>query len=434
MKKALVVGCHVMGLGVVRALHLKGIPTVALHYERTDLAHWSRYPSERVRVPNPDTQAEAFIEFLIDHADRWGGSLVVPTNDASAATVSRHKAALSEHYVVAVADWPVLQRFVEKGKQYELAEEAGVPYPLTFTPESADHLEARGREIQYPCILKPTRSHEFKAIFHTKNFEVHDLSDLKARYRLCMDHSQPVVVQEIVPGPDTNIRKMQGYVNSEGRMVGRFFLRKLRSNPPPFGVGRVDISTGRDSETEVLSEKLLSTAGYRGFFSIEFKKDPRDGKLKLMENNIRLVRINWLATSCGINFPWLIYTDLMEGNWVDIETYTEGLYWIEFYSDVLNSLFKHRREDVSLRDYFRPYLSHKKCFAILSLRDPMPFVRETLLLWRVLLRLPVTVQTPPSPARRWVSLRSTHPTQKQRVVGLIEERNPSIRGGSDGGV
>jgi hypothetical protein len=41
---------------------------------------------------------------------------------------------------------------------------------------------------------------------------------------------------------------------------------------------------------------------------------------------------------------------------------------------------------------------------------------------------------PPSPARRWVSLRSTHPTQKQRVVGWVEERNPSIRGESDGGV
>jgi hypothetical protein len=45
----------------------------------------------------------------------------------------------------------------------------------------------------------------------------------------------------------------------------------------------------------------------------------------------------------------------------------------------------------------------------------------------------VTVQIPPSPARRWVSLRSTHPTQEQRVVGWVEERNPSIRGESDGG-
>jgi hypothetical protein len=50
------------------------------------------------------------------------------------------------------------------------------------------------------------------------------------------------------------------------------------------------------------------------------------------------------------------------------------------------------------------------------------------------LSVEVTVQTPPSPARRWVSLRSTHPTQKQRVVGWVEERNPSIRGESDGGV
>ena len=32
--------------------------------------------------------------------------------------------------------------------------------------------------------------------------------------------------------------KMQGYMNSKGNVVGKFFVRKLRSNPPRFGVAR----------------------------------------------------------------------------------------------------------------------------------------------------------------------------------------------------
>lgn len=53
MKKVLVIGCYIMGLGVVRALHLKNIDVVAMYYEKTDIAHLSRYVSERVRIPHP---------------------------------------------------------------------------------------------------------------------------------------------------------------------------------------------------------------------------------------------------------------------------------------------------------------------------------------------------------------------------------------------
>ncbi len=67
--------------------------------------------------------------------------------------------------------------------------------------------------------------------------------------------NQPVMVQEIIPGPDTNIYKMQGYVNSKGQLVGKFFLGKLRSNPPPFGVGRVVVSKERNREVEDHTEK-----------------------------------------------------------------------------------------------------------------------------------------------------------------------------------
>jgi len=376
-----VVGCHIMGLGVIRSLHLKKIDTVALHYEPTDIAHWSRYPSETAKIPDPCRDEEAFVCFLMQKANTWGGSLIIPTNDQTAMTVSKNKRMLATQYVVAVPDWEVLELFIDKEKQYKVAEKAGVPCPITFIPNGIEDLRDREHDISYPCVLKPTQSHEFKAIFNRKNFEVHNAQEMAEKYKLCLNAGQPVMVQEIIRGPDSNFRKMQGYVNSKGQIVGKFFLGKLRSNPPPFGVGRVVVSTERDPEVEDLTSRLLLHVGYReGFFSIEFKRDSRDNKLKLIENNVRLVRNNWLATCCGINFPWLIYLDLMEQQQMDIETYTEGFNWIELYSDLFNTFFHHRRENISWREYIRPYLSKNMTEPILSWRDPMPFLKETLVL------------------------------------------------------
>ncbi len=387
MTKVLVVGCHIMGLGVIRSLHLKQIDTVALHYEPTDIAHWSRYPSEKAKIPDPGKDEEAFVRFLMQKANTWGGALIIPTNDLVAITISKNKKRLGNHYVVAVPDWEVIQLFADKEKQYRMADEAGVPRPNTFILNSNEDLRDRGHGIGYPCVLKPSESYKFMEMFQKKNFVVYNFREMAEKYKLCHDAGLRIMAQEIIPGPDTDLRKMQGYMNSKGRIVGKFFLSKIRSNPPPFGVGRVVVSKERDPEVEDLTNRFLLHTGFReGFFSIEFKKDPRDNKLKLIENNIRLVRNNWLATCCGINFPWLIYMDLMEQQQIDIETYTEEFYWIELYSDLFNTIFRHRRENIHWREYIAPYLSRNKTNAILSLRDPMPFLKETLALPLILFK------------------------------------------------
>ena len=185
------------------------------------------------------------------------------------------------------------------------------------------------------------------------------------------------MVQEIISGPDTNLFKLQAYINSKGKMSVKFFWNKIRQHPPMFGVGRVGISTERNEEVEELSERLLRKANYRGYFSIEFKKDPGDNQLKLMEVNVRMPRNNMLATSCGVNFPWIIYTDIVENKQIEIENYTKNLYWIELYIDIFNIIFHRKKENFTFRDYIRPYLSNRKVFAV---DDLMPFIKQTYVL------------------------------------------------------
>jgi predicted ATP-grasp superfamily ATP-dependent carboligase len=140
---------------------------------------------------------------------------------------------------------------------------------------------------------------------------------------------------------------------------------------------RVGVSTARNPQVEQLSERLMTEANYRGYFNSEFKRDPRDNLLKLMEVNCRMPRGGLLPTAAGVNYPWIIYLDLVRNQQVDVTEYRIGTYWIELYADLSNSILQHREESIGPADYLRPYLARDKAFAELDLHDIRPFMALT---------------------------------------------------------
>lgn len=376
MDKVIVIGCFVPGMAIIRALANKGLHIIAMTYSKNDIAHRSRYVSEVVQVPHPEKEPERFLECLLSNARRWEGALLLESADHTAHVLSMHKKELSQHYKIVTPDWEIFEKFIEKENTYALAKQHGIPHPKTQYPQTVADLDERG-EILFPCILKPVRSFEFVNRFQAKNFVVRNETELKERFQRCMEAGIPMILQEIIPGPDENLYKLQGYINSRGKIVGKFFHKKLRQNPPHFGVMRIGVSTEKYAEVEYWTERLLCAVGYRGYFSIEFKKDSRDGQLKLMENNCRLVRCGLLATASGVNFPWIIFQDLVKNQQLDVTEYRIGTYWIELYADLSNSIFHHGDEDIRLSEYIRPYLARDKAFADLDFHDLRPFMELT---------------------------------------------------------
>jgi D-aspartate ligase len=372
MDKVIVIGCSLTGYAVIRALAHRNIHIIAITYNKRDVAQLSRYVSEVVQSPAPEDE-EQFVAYLVQNADRWAGALILETADSAAIALSKNKKRLSKYYRIATPDWDVLRIFIEKEKTYALAKQYDIPHPKSIPLFRWEDLKGISN-ILYPCILKPTHSSAFTSKFHLKNFEVNDDRELREKFKLCLDAGQSMILQEIIPGPDDNLYKMQGYVNSQGRLVGKFFYRKLRQHPPQFGIARVGISTDRHPDVERLTEDLLTRANYRGYFSNEFKLDPRDGQLKLIENNCRMPRSGMLAIACGINFPWLIYQDLVLNQQCDITQYNIGTYWIDFWTDIYNSLFRRKKEEIRLRDYLGPYFARNKVFSDLDFEDLKPFI------------------------------------------------------------
>ncbi|HEY6159500.1 MAG TPA: hypothetical protein VIV88_18800 [Gemmatimonadales bacterium] len=370
---AVVLGAETAGLGVVRALGRHRVPVVVLHYGATDTAHRSRYVTARAQVAAPHADETAFVADVLAAAECYGGGLLVPTSDEAVVAVSRNLSVLTDRYTVACTPWEITATFIEKRLTYELAQRIGVPCPRTVAPASRDEVLRYAEHARLPCLVKPSRGYRFVARFHTKMFLVHTREELVARYEQATAAGCEVVLQEFIPGADGAGVNYNSYW-WDGVPLVEFTAVKVRGGPPAVGSPRV-VESRFVPEVLAPGRAILRAMGFSGYACTEFKRDLRDGHLKLMEVNGRHNLSTALAVRCGIDFPWLQYRHLVHGELPAPARFEEGVYWIDLLRDVGYSVTRRRAERYPLRDYLRPY-GRRHVFAIPAWRDPAPFVWE----------------------------------------------------------
>jgi len=374
IKPAIVLSTHTMGVGVIRSLGIMGVPIAGIYYDMEDMGFVSRYVKERIRAPHPEKSENEFINLLIEIAPRYQGALIIPTNDDTLAAVSRHKEELeSYHYIVACTEWEISKRFIDKMYTYALADEIGVPAPKTIVPKSVADLGNYDKVIHYPCLVKPRQSHRYFELFKTKMVQVNDRDQMVSAYRQAADANLDVVIQELIPGDDSQVVNYNSYF-WDGRPLVEFTAQQIRKAPPDFGAPRVVISKDIPEVIEP-GRNILKAMGFYGYSCIELKRDTRDGIYKLMEVNGRHNRSTLLAVRCGINFPWLQYQHLINGELPVQGQYKSGIYWISLDRDIGYGIKHRKKEKYSLKQYLRPYI-HTHVYDYFDWKDMKPFIRR----------------------------------------------------------
>ncbi|MFZ5919719.1 MAG: hypothetical protein ACOYY3_01545 [Chloroflexota bacterium] len=369
MLPIVVIGTHTVGLGVIRALSVLGAPIIGVYYDPKDMGYLSNRLTERVLAPHPALHEIDFVRFLLGLSDRLGKCFLLPASDASLVAVSRHKSELSEKHLVASVEWEIAELFIAKKHTYALAECAGVPVPKTLIPRSTEEVEAYGREIEYPCLVKPSESHCFFDIFRTKMIRVENLDEMIAAYQKTTEYGLEVMLQEIIPGDASCGANYNSYW-AENRPIVEFTGQKVRNAPPDFGSPSV-VSSVPVPEILEPGRKILSAMNFYGYACTEFKRDSRDGVYKLIEVNGRHNLSTLLAVRCGLNFPEIHYRHLVLGELPPPLTCPHDIYWIDLIRDIYSNLFRTRSQD----GFFAPY-RRKHVFAILDFKDPKPFLKR----------------------------------------------------------
>lgn len=372
-----------MGLDIARSLDRRGIPVYGIDSDPAIPGRHSRCCRFVLGPDHRRNDGADYVQFLAAFGQALGRKAVLyPLSDAHVILISRHRDTLQRYYAYVMPEHPTIERLLTKDGLEGIARECQIPSPQTRVAGGPDEIEGIARAMTYPAILKPTESTYWHTQEITKLLRVGVLAgrakvilcqgpdELLKAYHSIAAYDRRMIVQEVIPGEDSRLAYFSFYLDRQSQPLGLFAGRKHRVLPTGFGSASYARSC-HDPELIELGLKLLSAARYQGLGGIEFKKDPRDERYKLIEVNTRFGMWDGLGARCGVDLAYLAYRDALRLPAEPQLSYRAGVTWIDWQRDVRASLAYWREGQLSAGQWLRS-LRGEKMWAIYSRGDWRP--------------------------------------------------------------
>jgi predicted ATP-grasp superfamily ATP-dependent carboligase len=260
---------------------------------------------------NGSEGAQQLLDGMIAIAERIATpAVVLCTDDESALLVAEHADALRRWFLLPAVE-PALPRVLaSKGGLAALCEEHGVPAPRSARPRSRDELLELAAQIGYPVVLKNDAAYE-----RLERPAVHGTTvvrDAAALERLASgwERMPGLVVQELLPYDRAEDWIVHVYCGREPGRTLSFTGVKLRSLPPYAGVTAVARSV-ENAQLRELAVGFCRAIGFRGIADMDWRRDLRDGRYKLLDFNPRVgAQFRMFETLDGVDVVRALHLDL----------------------------------------------------------------------------------------------------------------------------
>lgn len=368
---AVVLGGSTNALSVARSLWSANVPVDLLADGRGESVARHSRACRRYVTPvegEGDALAEEWMSWLQRESEP---AVLLPCSDEGVEFIARRRAALEAagHRPIEGDDAASLT-MLDKAGSYELARKAEIPAPQTLT--IADAAQLADIDFDFPCGIKPLHSHRFAQMFNTsaKGVTVATLEEARRILEPILEAGIVMLLTEVIPGADDRYRSYYTYMDAHGQPVLNFTKRKLRQYPTHFGLGSYHL-TEWNAETADLGIRFAQAAGLRGVVNVEFKRDPRDGQLKLIECNPRFTEVNEQVRAAGIDLALVAYNMRLGLPLPPVDRFTDHLgMW--FPVDDLRALREYRgKGELTVAAWART-LGHRQAPVMFSWRDPKP--------------------------------------------------------------
>nr|WP_241744061.1 carboxylate--amine ligase [Cellulosimicrobium arenosum] len=232
-------------------------------------------------------------------------AMVVTCTDWYVRALAQHRDRIEDVAVVPYTDVELLDRVMDKERFSRLCVELGVPHPRTVVRHGGD--EVGELDLRFPIIAKPGDNVAWHHTQFAGKRKVHELADRDQLARLLRTAGEAgyrgaFVVQEFVPGNDSQMRIMTTFCDQEGQVRMAHGGHVLIEEHTPGTLGNpAAILTGPLPQIEADARRLVEHLGWTGFANFDIKVDPRDGTGHFFELNPRTGRSNQYLTASGIN-------------------------------------------------------------------------------------------------------------------------------------
>lgn len=372
---AIVVGGGVNALSIARGLGRRGINVdVLADIEAPNAARYSRYCRRYLPMARP--LQEHWLDWLTGAGAEEPAALL-PGSDEGLELIVRNRSRLEGcgHRPFEAND-DVTLALLDKATTYELAATMGTAAPSGALIASLSDIDLAAQTIPLPAVLKPQVSHVFLRSFAAtvKGQVIARPSQLAAAAMPMIEAGVPMVLTELVPGPHDAYCSYYTYLDENGEPLIGVTKRKLRQYPIGFGEGTYHAMASEPEAAEI-GLRFFQSVGIRGLANVEFKRDARDGALKLIECNLRFTQADALLRRAGVDLPLLAYSRLAGWPVPPMVEQQNGLHLWFPRQDVRAFLAYRRVGEIGTGEWLRS-LGARKALPLFDWRDPAPSVRE----------------------------------------------------------
>lgn len=334
---------------------------------------YSKHCQEGFRVPIGGNAEDYWSDLLLTTKGRHlHGHLIIACNDAAIEFIINNHQALAKLFILPASSIDLQRAMLDKKQTLEFAREAGVPTPQFWTVSEPADLEKIRHAVKFPAMVKPILSHQFIKIFGRKLFIIErEFDELARRVHQAWDNDQQVMVVEMIPGPDSALTSYYTYIDSSGELLFDYTKCVIRRYPLNRGAGCYHKSSWLP-ETAEMGRRFFSRIGMRGFCNIEFKTDPRDGLLKVIECNARFTAAQELIARSGAPIDLIVYCSATKQTCPQFESYDPELRLWYGPQDFLSFLELNRLGMIGPIEWIKSILPYRLVSPLHRLSDPYP--------------------------------------------------------------
>ncbi len=293
---ALVFPDNLAALALARELGAAGVRVAVMAPTKNGPGAYSRY-SVFVEAPDFYLNPREWLDF----ACQWASGLeskpvLFPTEDAALLLAEQNRDQLSEVFDYSCAGPGVVDRITDKRKLYADAAGLGLDVPDSREVDRAEdavELDADAWLVKPPCRYLVT-GEGVTSFLQTSGGAKALGANPSTDARTLIDAGFPAIVQEKIPGDHESLLSVAISMDRDGRIIDAFCARKQCEYPEPYGDGLL-VDLVEDRGLIERSAGLLRNIDYWGMCDLEFKRDERDGRYKLLDANPR----GWLWMSVG---------------------------------------------------------------------------------------------------------------------------------------
>jgi len=296
---------------VNRSLASKGIKTYIGDISKITMNRFSKFTYKTFCYPNFYVDLKKFINFIISYCIKEGIQYVIPTHEEGF-LISKYQHIFKEANIkTLLPDFEKVKIAHKKDKSCTLAKKLNIPLPETIYPKTIDDVLCFFRYCNKSVVIKYLNTNSAKGVFYPKS---------ENEVRKFERDIGNFIVQERVYGRGYGVSMLF----NKKELRAKFTHKRIQEKISTGGTSTLREST-ESSLLEEYAYQILKHLNWNGVAMVEFKYDEKRKKGWFIEINPRFWGSLALPYIAGVDFPYLVYKILRDGDVEPVFNYKKGV-------------------------------------------------------------------------------------------------------------